>query len=382
MTTHRSVLEELERAAGSGEPVVLATVVGLAGSSYGGVGTRMVIRVDGTSVGLVSGGCLESDLCQHALDVHSTGRPRVISYDTRADDDAVWGLGLGCNGLIDVLLDPLPAVRSREVAALLSRALAGDAPTVIATVISAPAGSDGRPAVGAQALLDRSEPSTSGDWGNLEELNEATRCLPDALATGRTGLVRESGNVLIAFEVVMPVIRLIICGSGPDAAPVARFASQLGWDVTVVDHRPVTAARAARLGVSRVVECHEPARLGDAVELGPRTAAVVMSHHFARDTDYLQALLSAHVAYAGVLGPGARTDRMLAELATRAEGPTNAAEALFAPVGLDVGGEGPDAIALAIVSEVSAVMHERTAAHLRARSGALHSLPASANTRP
>src|SRR5215218_9496953 len=108
MTSLRTISDTLGTAA---EPVVLATVVRVVGSSYGGVGSRMVARVDGSTVGLVSGGCLESDLAIHARRVHESGRAEVVSYDTRADDDAVWGLGLGCNGLIDILLEPLPAER-------------------------------------------------------------------------------------------------------------------------------------------------------------------------------------------------------------------------------------------------------------------------------
>src|SRR5918997_1175654 len=116
MTTRRAVLDALAAAAAAGEAVVLATGVRVVGSSYGGVGARMLVRVDGSTVGLVSGGCLESDLAAHARRLHATGRAEVVTYDTRADDDGVWGLGLGCNGLIDVLLEPLPPERASAVA--------------------------------------------------------------------------------------------------------------------------------------------------------------------------------------------------------------------------------------------------------------------------
>ena len=135
MTTQREVVGALSNAAAGGNSVVLATVVRVTGSSYGGVGARMVIRTDGSTVGLVSGGCLESDLAEHARRVHTNGRAEVVSYDTRDDDDAPWGLGLGCNGLIEVLLEPLPPSGARDVAAIIDQALAGDSPSVIATVI-------------------------------------------------------------------------------------------------------------------------------------------------------------------------------------------------------------------------------------------------------
>src|SRR6478672_3367455 len=136
MTTHRAIVDGLYRAAANDEPVLLATVVRVTGSSYGGVGSRMLIRADGSTVGLVSGGCLESDLAEHARRVHEAGRSEVIRYDTRNDDDAPWGLGLGCNGVIDVLLEPLPPARGKYLAKLLDKALAGDHPSVLATIIS------------------------------------------------------------------------------------------------------------------------------------------------------------------------------------------------------------------------------------------------------
>ena len=364
MSSLIAITESLRRAAADDDTVVLATVVRVIGSSYGGVGARMLIRVDGTTVGLVSGGCLESDLCAHALEVHATATARVVSYDTRADDDAVWGLGLGCNGLIDVLLQPLSPPQATAVADLLATALAADQPAVLATVSQSPLPGTG-PAVGAQALFIAGRTVSVGDWADGAVLASAAGRVEEARLAGRRGLVHEAGSTQIAFEVVAPAIQLVVCGSGPDAAPVCRLATNLGWSVTLVDHRPVTEAHAARFPGACMVECAEPSTLAQVVSLTKRTAAVVMSHHFARDADYVKTLIEAGVPYVGVLGPRARTERMLAELAARGEEIPWGANALFGPVGLDVGGDGPEAIALAIVSEVSAVMQGRAPGHLR-----------------
>ena len=371
MSSHIAIVESLRRAARDGERIVLATVVRVVGSSYGGVGARMVIRVDGSTVGLVSGGCLESDLCAHAVEVHATNVARVVTYDTRADDDAVWGLGLGCNGLIDVLLQPLCPEHAGEVAALLDAALLSEESSVIATIIASDGGK-GSPDVGAQAHLTRSAVTTSGQWGDARLLNATRGSLADALASGRRGTVQELDSAVIAFEVVTPAISLVVCGAGPDAAPLCRLASGLGWRLTLVDHRSAGDAHASRFPGVHVAECPDARMLADVVELTPRTAAVVMSHHFARDTDYVSALLGSAVAYIGVLGPRARTERMLAELAARGNLLPASGSALFGPVGLDLGGDGPESIALAIAAEVSAVMHERSAAHLREQNEALH----------
>jgi xanthine dehydrogenase accessory factor len=375
LTTHREVVDALSRAAAAGDSVVLATVVRVTGSSYGGVGARMVIRDDSSTVGLVSGGCLESDLAEHARRVRASGHAEVVTYDTRNDDDAPWGLGLGCNGLIEVLLEPLPPLQARDVAALIDQALSGDAPSVIATVIRAPDSTNGSPTVGAHALIRNAEVQSIGEWGTGSALTDAAHHVVDALTAGRRGIVREIGSTEVAFEVVMPAVRLIVCGTGPDAAPVARFASQLGWDVTVVDHRPLTNAHSARFAGARVVECAEALLLADVVSLTSRSAAVVMSHHLTRDRDYVQALLAANVGYVGVLGPRARTERMLAEITAASDAPAMIGDHFFSPVGMDIGGEGPDAIALAIISQVSAVTNGRAGGHLRDRRAPLHASP-------
>ena len=369
MTTPRAIVDALASTAAAGTPIVLATVVRVTGSSYGGVGTRMVIRVDGSTVGIVSGGCLETDLAEQAKRVHEDGKARVVTYDTRADDDAAWGLGLGCNGLIDVLLEPMLPVYAGAFAVLLEEALDQTATTVLATVTQS--SNDAEGIVGAHALLTGEAIETTGDWGDRTVLMLARADFEEALASGRRGLVKEYGAVQIAFEVVNPTVRLVICGSGPDVIPLVRFGTELGWTLTVVDHRPIEHAHAERFPGARVVECAEPVNLAESVALTPQTAAVVMSHHFARDLDYVRALLASDVAYIGVLGPRARAERMLADINTAGDAPQRT-ERMFAPVGMDIGGDGPDAIALSVIAEVSAVLSARDGGHLRDRRGPLH----------
>jgi len=369
VTTHRAIVDSLSRAASAGESTVLATVVRVTGSSYGGVGARMLVRVDGSTVGLVSGGCLESDIAEHARRVSGTQRAEVVRYDTRNDDDAAWGLGLGCNGLIDVLVEPVTPRRAGDIATILERALGSEEPAVIATVITTDSDKNS-PEIGAHALLSGSGATKLGDWGSERFLTEATACRSEAAAAGRRGFVHESGGVEIAFEVLNPSPQFIVCGNGPDALPISAIAVQLGWTVTVVDHRPLTAAHVARFPGARVVECLDAAKLGESVHLTSRTAAVVASHHFERDRNYMQALLDSQVAYIGMLGPRARTEKMLADLAGKGIKPDTSR--LFAPVGLDIGGDGPDAIALSIVTEAATVMNHRTGEHLRDKRGPLH----------
>ena len=301
--------------------------------------------------------------------MNGTGRAEVVRYDTREDDDAPWGLGLGCNGVIDVLLEPLPPGEARNLATLIEKALSSETPSVLASVIRTDDSTNLAPSVGAHALLADDDVETTGEWGNRAALTSAATDVADALAAARRGLVREYDGVEVAFEVVKPAVQLVICGSGPDVLPISRTASQLGWDVTVVDHRPV--AHAQRFPGATVVECAKALELGGVVRLTPKTTAVVMSHHFTRDTEYVQALLAANVAYIGVLGPRARTERMLTDLGAT-DAPVSAGNNLFAPVGMDLGGEGPEAIALSIIAEISAVIGARAGGHLRDKRGPLH----------
>ena len=370
MTTHRAIVDALLKSAGAGESVVLATVVRIAGSSYGGVGTRMVARVDGSTVGIVSGGCLESDLAEHARSVHKSRVPLVVTYDTRADDETAWGLGLGCNGLIDVLLEPLAPVEAAAMGRLMEHALTARSPGVLATVISSPQRDRGAPAVGAHVLFSDDAIETIGDWGDHEIVAKTRRHIGDALAAGRRGLVETYDGVEVAYEVIRPAVRLVICGTGPDVVPLVKIGQQLGWYVSVVDHRPVVAEHAARFPGAQLAECAEPGKLGASVALTPATAAVVMSHHFARDLQYVRALVASDAPYIGVLGPRARSERMLDEMSDSEK--TDAEHRIFAPIGMDLGGDGPEAIALSIAAEVSAVLDDRSGGHLRDRNAPLH----------
>ena len=365
MATSSRIITALNEAADAGERVVLATVVRITGSSYGGVGTRMVIRPDGSTIGIVSGGCLEADLAEHARQVHSSCEAKVVTYDTRADDDAAWGLGLGCNGLIDVLLEPLKGSTATSVARMLELARDADNPAVVATVI---ASSTSR--VGSHLLIHDGSVEVIGEFPR-RIIDDIGRDSHDAFAERRRGMVRDYDGVTVAFEVMTPAIRLVICGSGPDVVPLVRVGTELGWNLTVVDHRPVEHAHPERFPGARVVDCPEPQLLAQTVGLTPHTAAVVMSHHYARDLEYMKALLASRAPYIGMLGPRARTERMLADIAASGLA-VSMGDRLFSPVGLDIGAEGPDAIALAIVAEVSATLTGSSAGHLRDRRGLLH----------
>jgi xanthine/CO dehydrogenase XdhC/CoxF family maturation factor len=317
---------------------VLATIVGTAGSTYRKAGARMAIGPDGALVGLLSGGCLEQDLRGHAATVRSERRPRIVEYDMRGDDDLLYGIGAGCEGAMRILLEPADAGTPGAAALAHAAAASRDGrATALAVVHEGPA----------------SELGTRG-WPGAPRLEPVlASALDDALALCSSCTVRRGEPVpTVAWvQYVAPPPRLLICGAGVDAEPVARHARALGWPVTVVDHRPAYVASPERFAGAEVVRV-EPAHLAAAVDVAAMTAAVVMSHHLPSDAAYLRSLAAlASPGYVGLLGPRPRRERLTKELGDAAHG---LAGRLRGPVGLDLGATTPDGIALAIVAELHA----------------------------
>ncbi len=332
----------LTAAATHGEPVVLCTVMGVEGSVYRGAGARMVI-VGTDTTGAVSGGCLEADLVARAPDVIASGRAELARYDTRIADDVVLGLGLGCQGIIDVLLEPLAGATLDAAIAFYQRLAARRDTVNLLTMVRAAADVP----VGARVVL-------AADGGVVE---------------GDARLLARPHDV--AREVIRPATPLVVCGAGTDAIPLVRLAKQMGWHVTVVDHRAAFVTT-ARFPEADVLVCanltSDDSSLASHIDLDERTMAVVMAHAASHDRAYLHAMLDARASYVGVLGPRRRTMELLGDRATDG----NLPDAVHAPVGLDLGAESPDEIALAIVAEVATVSARRSGGMLKDHRGPIH----------
>lgn len=307
-----AIVNEARSALARRLPAVLATVVGVRGSSYRRPGARMLVTSEGWRAGSISGGCLEADITRQAAFLVAHGRPVLRSYDT--SDDA--GARLGCGGEIDVLLEPL--VDDRFVA-LLARVVERRDRLVVRTALEGEVGAR-QVQVGCEVVFD-----TLNGPGRLFE------------------------------ERIDPSPRFLIVGAGHDALPVSRIALELGWQVDVCDWRPALLSaqrfpRATRhlLGASA---------LQASLPCEPGLLAVVMAHHVDYDAAALSVLLRAHgVLAVGLLGPRRRSAQVLGLV--EAQGGRLTAEQrarLRAPVGLDLGAEGPAAIALSILSEAQAI---------------------------
>lgn len=320
----------------------LATVIGVRGSTYRGLGARQLVAADGTGIGTVSGGCLDADLRVIADQVIESGVARRVEFDLTADDEAIWGWGIGCNGATELLVEPASTVLD------LVRALqTAERPVAVVHRLG--------PLIGTRSLIGPADP-------------ELPPAVQDALSEGWSRLAEIDGEEAM-IEVVGSARRLVVCGAGHDAAPLVQLAGQLGYEPVVVDDRRPFLTHERFPGASQLVHV-SPAELGSAVELDETAFVVIMSHNYLRDLDYLAAVLGTGVPYIGVLGPGERLARLLKDLADRGHYPDDDDRAaLFGPAGLDIGAEGPLEIAWAILSEITAVRRRAPAGFLRTRKG-------------
>lgn len=307
----------VEAAASCTEETVVATVVDVVGSSYRRPGARMIVTRDRRLAGAISGGCLEGDIVRRGFWRTEAG-PIVVTYDANEDS------GSGCNGVIDVLLERA-AIGGIDPLAVLARCMRDQTP---ATVVTRFRGGFLRAELVA---------------GRLEGMPEI-----EAVARGVTRTCVVDQTYLI--EVLAPPPRLFVLGGGLDAVPVIAQARAVGWEVLacVPYGRPEVHARLA--GADRVVVA-PPDEIAALVDASHRAAVVVMNHDLDHDTRCLGAMLRSDARYIGVLGPRARTQRMLDALAMAAD------TRVHAPVGLEIGAECAEEIALAIVAEVQTALY-------------------------
>ncbi len=323
-------------------------------------------------VGLLSGGCLEADLAERARDVLASGDPTLVTYDLSSETDIVWGLGLGCNGTVQVLIERLPSASGLDPIAFVADCLRQKEIGILATLFCVNGQVKGR--VGARLMLHPDHPVTE-NLGDPELANAILADAQEALQECRSAVKAyqlSRGHAEVFIEVIQPPISLVLFGGGPDAVPVVRLAKELGWHVTVVDHRPAYPTL-DRFPHADAVVLSPPGEVPERLQMDTRTVAVVMTHHYLHDLDLLKRLFPSPIRYLGVVGPKSRTERLLEELRTQGIAPTgDQLTRLYGPAGLDIGPEAPEQIALAIVAEIQAVLAGRAGGSLRDRKGSIH----------
>lgn len=337
-------LLEFYRAHRQEPALVLATITATEGSTYRKTGAMLLASADGGFAGLISGGCLEGDLMHHVRRVFETGEALTVDYDMSAGDDLVWNLGLGCDGVIHLLLQRLERNAGLAVFERIDRAHR-ERKAVLLAVASDPAAAPR----GALGLVDAGG-ATAGDSGLCNMLELHAKPWPDwrtkAVRAGSEGV---AGGALLVH--VPAPTRVLICGAGPDALPLARILDELDWEVVVADHR-ADFARPERFPRRCRVVHTRPRALAEQVDVDQFDAALVMSHHLENDAEYLRRLAQSPPRYIGLLGPAARKER----LREMADCPSLT---LHGPAGLDIGSELPGSIALSIAAEMHAVLNDR-----------------------
>jgi len=375
-TEIEEVLAAIERLREQGLRSALATVVAVRGSTYRGPGARLLVAESGDWTGTISGGCLEGDVADLARLVMDGDEPRLVDFDLTADDEAVWGWGLGCNGAIEVFVEPVDG--TFELIPPLRRALEEDRPIAMATLLE----SEAEGAEPGGRLLVHPDGRTEGGTGRPEVDEALADAAKEALNEGRSATRRlptPAGEVRAFLEVLEPPLRLLVCGAGHDAVPLVRLAASLGWRPVVVDDRQELLSRERFPEAAAFVHVDRPEDAAGAARADPRTFAVIMSHNYLRDLAYLRSFLGTGLPYIGCLGPRTRLERLLGDLerdGIRPSGDDRAA--LHGPAGLDVGADGPEEIALAIVAEILAARSGRTGGLLRDRGGPIHERSGSA----
>lgn len=345
----------------------LASVVDVAGSAYRRPGARMLVTEDGQLTGAISGGCLEGDARRRARQTIQRGKPTIVTYDsTDPDDDLQFGAALGCQGIVQILLEPLDFQNPDNPLELLRRWAEGvEAPAVVATVFSL-AGSTAPVQMGERLLLTANGAVQGGLAAGSELYDAILTDARAALAAGQPATRHYPAGpvtVRVCLEILRPPVQLTIYGAGNDVQPVVRLASGLGWRVQVLDGRPAQA-QPSRFPEAEVVRVVPLAQVSE--EPQSNSFALLMTHNYYYDLAVLRHLLHAPTRYIGLLGPRKKYDRLLTDL--EKEVPTAAQllqGRLYSPIGLNIGAETPEEIALSIVSEIQAVLTSRPASFLR-----------------
>lgn len=349
----------------------LATVVQVEGSAYRRAGARMLITEDGQLTGAISGGCLEGDALRKARMVILQQEALLVTYDTMDDDDAKLGVGLGCNGIIHILIEPIYDHPNNPIN-LLKAIVNNRGNAVLVTLFSIEDRKAPQPGtcIGyTETEVLANETDRSGHLSALTE--DAKRVFKNQHS--ETMVYTGTTEYTAFVEYIKPLISLVIIGAGNDAIPLTRIAAVLGWDITVIDGRNNYAV-AERFPAAKKVIVARPEIILSQLELNAWTAFVLMTHNYNYEVALLKELLPLPLSYLGILGPKKKLERMLAELED--SGTPLSEEQLkniYGPVGLDIGSESSEEIALSIVAEIKAVLSSRKGYSLKYKPVSIHS---------
>jgi len=373
MKEAKSIIEAYRKVNFSTQKAALATVMRVHGSSYRRPGARMLMTDDGRWTGAISGGCLEGDALRKARQAILNNRPSLVTYDTMDDNSATsLGVGLGCNGIIDVLIEPINELDIFNSIHLLEKFVEKGELAVMATVFDSSIAEN--PYQGQRFLLNGlGEKYSTIGHANLEELIAADA--QKAFVANRPAICQytvDDAMVEVLVETLHPGIQLVIFGGGFDAAPVTSMAKNLGWAVTVTDDC-IAHLGAKRFPDAENVTLCQRDHVSTDIVFKRFSAAILMSHNYKYDYAVLKELIKNPPAYLGIMGPKKRFDKMVDQLKEEGIYPGDAwATTVHSPIGLDLGAETPDEIALSVIAEIQAFFNNSKGGYLKHLDGPIH----------
>ena len=357
------IIQSYDTAVMHNKQIALATVVKVDGSSYRRPGARMLITEDGQLTGAISGGCLEGDALRKAQLAILQKKNKLVVYDTTDEDDLKFGVQLGCNGIVYILFEPIKADDANNPITLLKKATQQRQDAMLITTFNENSTSVQK---GTCCVVTETESFCCDDEMNLS-IDESKLLLRQ-----KKTVIKDNANGSVLYQFIPPSTQLVIVGAGNDAQPLAEMAFLLGWNIVVIDGRPVYATK-SRFPKASKISVTKPAEILSAVNIDEQTAVILMTHNYNYDLAALEQLINTNCKYIGALGPKKKLHKMFNDL--NEKGIMIGEEmmhSIYGPVGLDIGAETSEEIALSVLSEIKAVFSQREGSSLKERTREIH----------
>jgi xanthine/CO dehydrogenase XdhC/CoxF family maturation factor len=369
----KEIIKAYNDCVAAGKKAALAAVVHLDGSSYRRPGARMLINDEGQLTGAISGGCLEGDALRKALLVIAQQNSKLVTYDTTDEEDVSVGVQLGCAGIIQVLFEPIDVNAKINPIKLLQKAISKKQKSVLVTLFSTE--EKNKPQIGT-CLLVEEDKTITGEIPVAAIKDAVMKDIQTVIESQLSAFINydSEGITYTAFiEFLQPPISLVVVGAGNDAIPMVNIADSIGWEVRVVDGRN-THAKPERFVSACQVLVSKPENALEQISIDEQTVFVLMTHNYNYDLAMLRALLEHNVKYIGVLGPKKKLERMLEELKDAGMKLTDKQmNSVYGPVGLEIGAETAEEIALSIIAEIKSVFAGKKGTSLRDSKDFIHS---------
>ena len=364
------IIIAFDKAQSKGKQAALATVVSVEGSSYRKEGARMLITEEGELTGAISGGCLEGDALRKALFVMHEKKAKLVIYDTSNEDDVEVGFQLGCNGIIHVLIEPINSDELLNPISLLKEVVNTRQAVILTTMFSL----NRNVIQKGTCLLLKADGTVLNTIIDDPLASLVMADMRTVLATDNSSIktyVNEDIELTAFINIIKPQIALILIGAGNDAIPIVKMGELLGWKVTVADGRPDYANK-KRFSSGCQVVVAKPEKIFSCLDIDSQTMFVLMTHNYNYDLAMLRQLLQLDVRYIGILGSRGKISRMVEELINEGIDVEKKLSKIYSPVGIDIGAESPEEIALSIVSEIQSVLSGHPVKHLRFQDNPVH----------